>query len=72
MVAFDGFLNCTLTTTDWPAARLLGEVTVMYGVPASVHVAFASVTSAVNPVNRIWNGPLTLPLPVFLIVTAPT
>ena len=42
MVAFEGFLNCTIAVTAWLGARLaVGNV--RYGVPAKLPVAFTIV-----------------------------
>ena len=67
----EGFLNCTLTVTDWPGARLAMVGTVRYGVPERLAVAFTSVTLAGIPVKRICKGPLIVLLLTFLMVTVP-
>jgi hypothetical protein len=70
-VAFDGFLNWTLTVTDWAGARLAMAGTVRYGVPERLAVAFTSVTVAGVPKKTICKGPLiALPL-IFERVTVP-
>ena len=72
IVAFDGFLNCTLTVADWLGASVETAGTVRYGVvPKRLLVAFATVTPAGRPMKRICSGPLiALPL-IFVRVTVP-
>jgi len=71
IVAFDGFVSCTLTVDDWPGARLATAGTVRYGVPERLPVAFTSVTPVGIPVKRICKGPLIALLLIFVRVTVP-
>jgi hypothetical protein len=57
MVAFEGSLNCTFRVAESPGARLFSPVTVMYGLPEKLPLAFKRVTPLVSPDNTISNGP---------------
>ena len=71
IAVFEGFLNWTLTVTDWPGERLAAAGTVMNGLLKKVPVELGTVTPLGSAMKRIWNGPLMeLPL-VFVIVSVP-
>jgi len=71
IVAFAGFLNCTVTVTDWPGARLETAGSVRYGVPERLLVELTSVTPGGIPMKRICKGPPNALALVFLTVTVP-
>lgn len=68
---FDGLLNCTLTLTDWPGARLPAPGTAMKGVPALVPVAFDRVTPVGKFVSSTRTGPVIAWLPVLVTINLP-
>ena len=71
IVAFEGFLNCTLTVTDWPGARPVAAGIVMYGVVETLPVAFTRLTLVGTPKKSTCNGPPIAVVPIFFKVTVP-
>ena len=67
----EGSVKESVIVADWPAAKLLTEGSVMYGLPLKLPVGFTSVTPAGRPVSTRLKGPVIALEPAFLMVTVP-